>query len=111
MPQIDLAHVVAIDLHETAIVSVDPLQEPRQRRFSGPTASDYTQHRARGHRKGDAVKRRNFRVGVGKAYVVEGDRAGEWRTQSAGNSIVFQRTVQHRCSLADRGADLLEIFD
>src|ERR1700745_3938838 len=111
MPQVDLATLVSIDLDEPAMVPVDPLQESRQRRLSGPAAPDDAKHRARGYCKCHAVERGNFRAAIGKTHVVEGDCPGKLRSQSAGKGIVLQWTVQHRSGLADRGTNLLVVLD
>ena len=44
MAQVDFLEVDAVELEEAAIVAVDPLQQPRDRRFSRAAAPDDAEH-------------------------------------------------------------------
>src|SRR5262245_41434063 len=111
MAQIDLPQVVPIDLHEAAVVTVDALQQSRQRRLAGPASADDAQHGPGRHLEGDAIERRNLRTAVCEADVVECDGAGEPRPESAGSGVALQWAIQDGCGLADGGADFLIVLD
>src|SRR5262249_51221650 len=111
MAQIDLPQVVPVDLHEAAVVAVDALQQPRQRRLAGPASADDAEHGPCRYLEGDAIQRRDLRSAVCEADIVERDGAGEPRPESTGSGVVLRWTVQDGCDLADCGADFLVVLD
>ena len=111
MPQIDLAQIRAVDLHEAAVVAVDPLQQAGDRRLARAAAADDAEHGAGGHREAHPVERRHLGAGIGEGDVLEADGAGKFRPHAAGRRVDLERAVEHRSRFADRGADLLVILD
>ena len=111
MPQIDFPQIGAVDLHEPRIFAVDALQQPGDGGFAGSRPSHEAQHGAGGDRERDLLQRRNLGAGIGEGHVLEADRAGELRPQSAGGGVDLQRPVQHVGGLRHGAADFFPFLD
>src|SRR5580704_3729099 len=96
MPQINFAQIGPVDLQKPAIVAVDPLQQPGDRRLARAALADNAEHRPSRDRKAQPRQCRDLGAGIGERDILKADRAGKFGPQSARGRVDLQGPVQYR---------------